>query len=127
MIGMYVRQTAESLGQIGDIAIPELIKGLQKQDWRTRVGCLIALRVSHGSIPIYDPILERLYDESTCPPRGSKKNWGGFGNASLLPYLSQATKDSDAGVRLRAIKALGKVGMPHEIASVINRCVHDED
>ncbi len=124
----YVREAAaESLGQIGDIAIPELIKGLQTQDWRTRVGCLIALRVSHGSIPSYDPILERLYDESHYVRREAVKTLGRIGNASLLPYLIQATKDSDAGVRLRAIKALGKVGMPHEIASVLTRCVHDED
>jgi HEAT repeat protein len=52
---------------------------------------------------------------------------GRIGNSTITPYIIQATKDTDAEVRLRAIKALGKIGGEDEIISVLNRCSQDED
>ncbi len=124
----YVRETAaEALGRLGDLAIPELFRGLEAKDWRIRVGCLIALRVSSGTISSLDPVLDMLQDESLYVRREAVKTLGRIGNATIVPYIIQATKDQDAGVRLRAIKALGKLGSAEEIVPVFNRCLQDPD
>ncbi|PWR76059.1 HEAT repeat domain-containing protein [Methanospirillum stamsii] len=124
----YVRETAaEALGHLGDIAIPELIQGLSDKDWRIRVGTLVALRVTTGTISSLDLILETLSDESYYVRREAVKTIGRIGNSSIVPYIIQSTKDSDAGVRLRAIKALGKLGNEGEIIQVLNRCMQDTD
>lgn len=123
----YVRETAaESLGRLGDRAMPDLIRGLEEEDWRVRVGSLIALRVTHGTIRSVDSVLERLQDESPYVRREAVKTLGRIGNSTIVPYIIQATKDSDPGVRLRAIKALGKLGEREEIIPVLERCARDE-
>jgi len=124
----YVREAAaESLGRLGEVAIPDLVRGVQEKDWRIRVGSLIALRVSSGVIPTLDPILERLYDESPYVRREAVKTLGRIGNSLIVPYIIQATKDQDAGVRIRAITALGKIGEREEVIPVISRCMNDPD
>jgi hypothetical protein len=124
----YVRETAaEALGHLGDIAISGIVKGLSDQDWRIRVGSLVALRVTSGAIPSLEVVLNRMYDESPYVRREAVKTIGRIGNRSIVPYVIQATKDDDPGVRIRAIKALGKLGSENEIMPVINRCMQDED
>ena len=124
----YVRETAaEALGHLGDIAIPGIIKGLSDPDWRIRVGSLVALRVTSGTIPSLEMVLEKIYDESQYVRREAVKTIGRIGDRSIVPYIIQATKDDDPGVRIRAVKALGKLGSENEIIPVINRCMHDED
>jgi hypothetical protein len=54
--------------------------------------------------------------------REAVKTLGRIGNSTIVPYIIQATKDSDPGVRLRAIKALGKLGEREEIIPVLERC-----
>lgn len=124
----YVRETvAESLGRLGDLSLPELIRGLQARDWRIRTGSLIALRINSGKIPSYDSVLEKLYDDSHYVRREAVKTLGRIGNYTIVPYIIQATKDQDAGVRLRAITALGKIGDKGEVIPVLSRCLNDSD
>ena len=100
-------------------------RGVQKKDSRIRVGALTSLRVSSGVIPTLDPILERLYDESPYVRREAVKTLGRIGNSLIVPYIIQATKDQDAGVRIRAITALGKICEREEVIPVISRCMND--
>lgn len=118
---------AEALGHLGDIAIPDLINNLKNDDWRVRIGSLIALRVSSGRISNVDQILIPLSDESPYVRRETVKTLGRIGDSSILPYLIQATKDKDPGVRLRAVRAMVKIGEPNEVIPVLNRCIQDED
>jgi hypothetical protein len=118
---------AEALGHLGEIAIPDLIHSLKNEDWRVRIGSLIALRVSTGHISNIDQILILLSDESPYVRREAVKTLGRIGDSSILPYLIQATKDKDSGVRLRAVRAMVKLGEPKDIIPVLKRCMQDED
>ena len=124
----YVRETAaEALGHLGEVAIPDLIKNLDHPEWRVRLGCVIALRVTTGVLPSLDPVLSLLCDDSLYVRRETVKTLGRIGDASVMPYLIQATKDPDAGVRLRAVRAIAKVGVPEEVEPVLQRCTEDQD
>ena len=123
-----VRETAaEALGHLGDMAIPDLIKNLGNSEWLVRLGAVVALRVSSGSLPTLDPVLSLLSDESLYVRREAVKTLGRIGDNSVVPYLIQATKDADAGVRLRAVRAVAKLGIPDEIVPVLKRCIEDTD
>ena len=118
---------AEALGHLGDIAIPHLIHNLKDDDWRVRVGSLIALRISTNRISNIDHILSALSDESPYVRREAVKTLGRIGDPSILPYIIQATKDEDPGVRLRAVRTLVRFGQSEDIIPVLNRCMADED
>ncbi len=124
----YVRETAaEALGHLGEVAIPFLIKGLEDPDWRVRIGSVIACRVSSGTLPSLDLVIRLLSDESVYVRREVVKTLGRLGDAHVVPYLMEATGDSDPGVRLRALRAVRKLGTPMEIEQVARRCIHDPD
>lgn len=124
----YVRETAaEALGHLGEIAIPDLIKNLEHPEWRVRIGCVIALRVTTSVLSSLDPVLSALCDDSFYVRREAVKTLGRIGDASIVPYMNQATMDSDAGVRLRAVRAIVKLGVPEEIEPVLKRCIEDND
>jgi len=118
---------AEALGHLGEIAIPHLIQNLNNEDWRVRMGSLIALRLSAGRGTYVDQIISSLSDDSTYVRREAVKTLGRIGDIHIVPYLIQATKDKDAGVRLRAVRALVKLGQPNEIKPVLTRCLEDND
>ncbi len=123
----YVRETAaESLGHLGRIAHPELIKNLTDNNWRVKVGSLIALRISTDFVET-DPILRMLHDESIFVRREAVKTLGRIGDKRVFPYLVEATMDTDPGVRLRAVRAVAKVGGDNEAIMVLTRCMHDTD
>jgi hypothetical protein len=123
----YVRESAaEALGHIGKGALPDLIQGLTDPDWRVRAGSVVALRVSPDSADI-DPVLRVLSDTSTYVRREAVKTLGRIGDRRILPYLVEATNDSDAGVRLRAVRAVAKIGSPEEVRPILMRCVQDPD
>jgi len=123
----YVRETAaEALGHIGKGAMPSLIQGLSHPDWRVRAGVVVALRVS-TDIPDSDPVIRALSDVSMYVRREAVKTLGRIGDRRILPYLVEATNDPDPGVRLRAVRAVSKIGAEHEVRLVLNRCIQDPD
>ena len=123
----YVRESsAEALGHLGKVAMPSMIKGLSDPDWRIRIGVIIAFRVS-SDMQDPDPILRALSDESPYVRREAVKTLGRIGDKRILPYLVETTSDPDAGVRLRAIKAVSKLGSRDEVTSVLRRCMQDPD
>ncbi|MDX8551866.1 HEAT repeat domain-containing protein [Methanospirillum sp. J.3.6.1-F.2.7.3] len=123
-----VRETsAEALGHLGDIAIPDIIQNLNDNNWKIRLGSIVALRVSSGSVPSLDPILKCLSDESPFVRREAVKTLGRIGDRTIIPYLIQALKDSDSGVRLRGVRGLVKLGEPEEIIPVLIRYSQDPD
>ncbi|MFH0968456.1 MAG: HEAT repeat domain-containing protein [Methanobacteriota archaeon] len=123
----YVREvSAEALGHLGKVSMPSLIQGLSDPDWRIRVGAVIALRVSSDAVDP-DPVLRILSDKSVYVRRESVKTLGRIGDKRILPYLVEATNDSDAGVRLRAVRAVAKIGSGDEVATVLRRCMQDPD
>lgn len=97
------------------------------KDWRIRVGALIALRVSSGELSSLDPVLEKLNDDSVYVRREAVKTMGRIGDHRILPYLIEMTNDSDPGVRLRALRAVTKVGTGDEREKVLKRCMQDPD
>lgn len=124
----YVRETAaEALGHLGDIAIPDIIQNLEHDDWKVRLGCTVALRVSPGIIPSTDPVLRVLSDPSPYVRREAVKTLGRIGDRTSLPYLIQASKDADPGVRLRAVRAMAKIGKPEEVIPHLKYCLQDSD
>jgi hypothetical protein len=124
----YVRETAaEALGHIGDPAIPVILKNLDNEDWRIRLGTVVAIRVSSSSIPSLDPVLRSLRDESVYVRRETVKTLGRIGDDTILSYLIQATSDRDSGVRLRAVKAVAKLGKREDVIPVLKRCMGDPD
>ncbi len=123
----YVREAAaEVLGHLGSIAIPELIKHLSDPNWRVRAGIMIALRIS-SIFKDTDQIIRMLYDESIYVRREAVKTLGRIGDKRVIPYLIQATNDTDSGVRIRAIRGLKKNGDPEEINPVLINCLNDPD
>lgn len=124
----YVREAAaQALGHLGAVAVPGITAGLEDTDWRIRIGSVIALRVSSGLLPTLDPVIRTLSDDSPYVRREAVKTLGRIGDYTILPYLIQATKDPDAGVRLRAIRAVAKLGSTQEVIPVLQRCSQDED
>jgi len=124
----YVRETAsEALGHLGDPVIPVLLKSLDDENWRIRIGAIIAIRVSSGTIPSFDPVIRSLHDESPYVRREAVKTLGRIGGEHEVPYLIQATKDQDPGVRLRAVRAVVKNGKPEDVIPVLKRCMQDSD
>ena len=123
----YIRESAaEALGHLGKIALPELIKKLSDPDWRVRVGIIVALRVLPCSQET-DPIIRILSDESPYVRREAVKTLGRIGDGRILPYIIEATNDSDAGVRLRAVRAVSRLGSKDEIIPVLKKCMEDPD
>jgi hypothetical protein len=124
----YVRETAsEALGHLGDPAIPALLKSIDDENWRIRIGVIVAIRVSSGTIPSLDPIIRSLHDESPYVRREAVKTLGRIGDETDVPYLIQATKDPDPGVRLRAVRAVVKHGKSEDVVPVLKRCMQDSD
>jgi len=124
----YVREAAsEALGHLGDIAIPDILSGLDDTDWRIRLGGVVALRVSSGIVPSLDPVIRRVSDDSPYVRREAVKTMGRIGDHRILPYLIEMTNDSDPGVRLRALRAVTKVGTGEEREKVLKRCMQDPD
>ncbi len=124
----YVREGAsEALGHLGDIAIPDLLSCLEDKDWRIRLGSVVALRVSSGIVPSLDSVIRTLSDDSPYVRREAVKTLGRIGDHTVVPYLVQATKDPDSGVRLRAVRALAKLGEREEVVPVLRRRMQDED
>lgn len=124
----YVREAAaEALGHLGDVAVPDLLRGLSDPDWHVRLGSVIALRISSGVVPSLDPILSLLSDESVYVRREAVKTLGRIGDGSIVPYLIQSTKDPDAGVRLRTVRALVKLSKSGDIVPVLTRLLSDSD
>ena len=123
----YMREAvAEALGHLGKIALPELIRRLSDSDWRVRVGVLVALRVSPDTSET-DQVLPILHDESVYVRREGVKTLGRIGDHRILPYLIEATRDPDTGVRLRAVRAVSRVGTGEEREKVLKRCMQDPD
>lgn len=123
----YVREAAaESLGHIGKGAQPSLILGLNHEDWRVRAGSLIAIRVS-PDMQDFDPIIRILPDKSVYVRREAIKTLGRIGDRRIFPYLVEATRDTDPGVRLRAVRAVSRVGSREEVCSILKRCMQDPD
>lgn len=118
---------AEALGHLGDIAIPSLIQNLKNEDWRVRMGSLIALRLSAGGFTDVDQIISTLSDDSPYVRREAVKTLGRIGDIHIVPYLIQAIKDKDPGVRLRVVRALVKLGQPNDIKPILMRCLEDDD
>lgn len=123
----YVRESAaEVLGHLGTLSMPDLIKRISDPDWRVRMGIVIAFRLSTDS-PNPDLVIRMLSDESNYVRREVVKTLGRIGDRRILPYLIQATNDPDSGVRIRAIRAVKKVGTPEEVEHVLKRCMYDPD
>ncbi|NLV28521.1 MAG: HEAT repeat domain-containing protein [Methanomicrobiales archaeon] len=107
----YLREGApEALGHLGDIAIPDILSCLEDKDWMIRLGSVVALRVSSGIVPSLDLVIRTLSDDSPYVRREAVKTLGRIGDHTVVPYLVQATKDPDSGGRLRAVRALVKLG-----------------
>lgn len=123
----FVREAAaEALGHLGRIAHSELIKRLNDLDWRIRAGVVVAFRVSPDS-PDTDAVIRMLEDESFYVRREAVKTLGRIGDERILPYLIDATYDQDSGVRLRAVRAITRIGSGDEVVKVLNRCMQDPD
>jgi len=123
----YVREmAAEALGHLGKIAIPSLIQRISDPDWRIRMGIVVSLRVSTDAVDP-DPIIRVLADKSIYVRREAVKTLGRIGDKRILPYLVEATNDPDAGVRLRAVRAVVRVGSLDEVIPVLRRCAQDPD
>lgn len=123
----YVREAAaEALAHIGKGALPSLIYGLSHDDWRVRAGSLVALRV-YPDIQDLDPIIRVLTDKSMYVRREAIKTLGRIGDHRILPYLVEATHDPDPGVRVRAVRAVAKIGSGEEVVSILRRCMQDPD
>jgi hypothetical protein len=123
----YVREaSAEALGHIGKGALPSLVQGLTNEDWRVRAGSLIALRV-YPDMQELDPVIRILPDQSVYVRREAVKTLGRIGDRRILPYLVEATRDPDPGVRLRAVRAVAKIGSKEEVLPILRRCMQDPD
>ncbi len=124
----YVREAAaKALGLMGSIALPYIIKGLENEEWRIRLGCVISLRVSSCRLSSLDVVLKLISDESVYVRREAVKTLGRIGNRAILPYLTAATMDEDSGVRLRSIRAVSKIGTTQDLEPILKRALCDED
>jgi len=117
---------AEGLGHLGKIATPELIKRVSDKDWRIRMGIVIAFRITQNN-PNIDLIIQMLSDNSLYVRREAVKSLGRIGDQRIFPYLVEAVNDQDAGVRLRAVRAMAKVGKGGDLTPILKRCTHDPD
>ena len=122
-----VRDTAaESLGHLGAHAYSTLVEALSSPQWETRVGALIALRLSDvDSDPLM--IVPLLEDENHYVRREATKTLGRIGGANILGDLAYVLKDPDPGVRIRAINGIVRHADPLRVQMLLIPLLKDED
>ncbi|WP_319578605.1 HEAT repeat domain-containing protein [uncultured Methanospirillum sp.] len=120
-------ESAEALGHLGEVSNHELQIAGRNVDWRVRVGVLIALRITASSNSSPDLIMDLAGDQNVYVRREAIKTLGRIGEHKVLPYLVQALKDHDAGVRIRAIRAIARIGTSEEQRELIQICLNDSD
>jgi HEAT repeat protein len=112
------KEAAETLGEIGDAAIPGLIRELQHADWKVRKFAAYGLGEAEPELERAQAVAaltERLVDSSADVREQSAWALGEIEDAAAVAALSEALqRDADRRVRLRAAWALGEI--EHESA-----------
>lgn len=107
------KEAADTLGEIGDAAVPGLIRELQHADARVRKFAAYGLgeaepRLERGRAVA--ALADRLVDASGDVRDQSAWALGEIEDAAAVPALSEALhRDAEARVRLRAAWALGEI------------------
>ncbi len=121
-----VRETsAQALAAIGEAAVPDLRRGLDDPDWHVRVGSIIALRIIGGEDPA--ALLRCIQDENLYVRREAVKSLGRMESKNAVEQLCIALSDEDAGVRLRAAGALGRIRDPSSVTGLRSRLFTDPE
>ena len=117
---------AESLGHLGIHAYATLVEALSSPQWETRVGALIALRLSDVSS---DPliIVSLLEDGNHYVRREATKTLGRIGGENVLGDLAYVLQDPDPGVRIRAINGIVRHADPLQVQHLLLPLLKDED
>jgi len=101
--------SVRALGALGEVAVEPLVASLGHNDWHTRMGSAIALRIignPHG----VEPLIRALSDENRFVRREAAKSLGRIADQRATEPLITLLGDMDTGVRVRAAAALGKIG-----------------
>jgi HEAT repeat protein len=107
------KEAADTLGEIGDAAVPGLIRELQNTDWRVRKFAAYGLGEAEPELDRGKAVAalgDRLNDTHADVRERSAWALGEIEDAGAVPALSGALQnDVDRRVRLRAAWALGEI------------------
>ena len=107
------KEAADTLGEIGDAAVPGLIRELQHADWRVRKFAAYGLGEAEPRIERAEAVAalaDRLVDAHVDVRDQSAWALGEIEDAAAVPALSETLhKDAEHRVRLRAAWALGEI------------------
>ena len=117
------KEAAETLGDIGDAAVPGLLTALRHADWRTRKFAAHGLGEAeplHDGLKVIAALSDRLTDEHADVRERSAWALGEIENPVAVPAVARTLQnDRDRRVRLRAAWALGEI----EDAGAVNGLV----
>ena len=107
------KEAADTLGHIGDAAVPGLIQQLANADWRVRKFAAHGLGEAEPQLDRPNAVAalgERLTDTHRDVRDRSAWALGEIEDAAAVPALTRALRnDSDRGVRNRAAWAMGEI------------------
>ncbi len=117
------QEAAETLGEIGDAAVPGLIRGLQHADWRVRKFAAVGLGEAEPQLDRADAVAalaDRLNDSNANVRDQSAWALGEIEDAAAVPALAEALqKDGERSVRLRAAWALGEIEHDSAVTALV--------
>ena len=81
-----------------------------------------------GSLPgVGTRLVQLLQSPDAASRRAAATALGWLEVASAIAPLTESLSDEDAGLRQRALAALGEIGDRHTIPTLLNRLIHDDD
>ena len=117
------KEAADTLGHIGDAAVPGLLTVLRHADWRTRKFAAYGLGEAEPSLDrekVIAALADRLTDDHADVRERSAWALGEIEDAAAVPAVLRALhSDRDRRVRVTAAWALGEI----EDASAVNGLV----
>jgi len=101
--------STQALAKLGEPAVSELLKGLKSENWKTRAGSVVALRIigQHDAVPVLKGMLD---DKSHYVRKEVVKSLARMGREDVLDSLEKMINDESRGVRLAAVGGLGRIG-----------------
>lgn len=103
--------TAAALRQLGDSALPTLLKLLRDSNWSVRRGAAWALGAVRDPAAV-SALVDALYDDDHLVSAEAATALGQLRSAAAVPWLKEAVRHDNARVRRSAARALGWIGKP---------------
>lgn len=117
------KEAADTLGEIGDAAVPGLLQALNHSDWRVRKFAAYGLGEAEPEIDrakVVAALGDRLADPHADVRERSAWALGEIEDAAAVPALTRALhQDADRRIRVRAAWALGEIEHTSAVSGLV--------